>query len=105
MHAPGLAQIATFQDATRPTHLVPDAICAAGSSIPRLFALRGIGKLETMAASEDCVAIKDSNSATTTPNGAEKPMPLTAHVAGRGIEINRIAFGLPFPTSIPVAIF
>jgi hypothetical protein len=35
---------------------------------------------------------------------AEEPMPFTAHVAGRGVQIDGIAFRLPFPASIPVAI-
>ena len=57
-----------------------------------------------MAAGEDCPAVEDGNPATATPSWAEKPMPLTAHVAGRGIEIDGIAFRLPFPASIPVAV-
>jgi hypothetical protein len=35
---------------------------------------------------------------------AEEPMPLTAHLAGRCIEIDRIFFDLPFAAMIPLAI-
>ena len=41
----------------------------------------------------------------TAPTGrADEPMSLTAHVAGRCIEIDRIFFGLPFAAVIPLAI-
>ncbi|WP_177209518.1 hypothetical protein [Sulfitobacter brevis] len=57
-----------------------------------------------MAAREDCTAIEYSNAATAPTDRAEEPMPLTTHVAGRGIEMDWIAFVLPFSASIPLAI-
>ena len=48
VHPLRLAPVTTFQDATRPAHLVADAICSPCSSIPRLFPLRRIGHAENV---------------------------------------------------------
>lgn len=68
------------------------------------FTLRRIGKPIAMAAREDCTAVKDRNPPTAPTGRAEEPMSLTAHVTGRGIEIDRIFFSLPFAAMIPLAI-
>ncbi len=59
VHSLGLAPITAFQDTTRPAHRVADAICPPCCTIPRLFALRGIGQLVAMTAGEDCPAVDD----------------------------------------------
>src|SRR5690606_21327892 len=104
VHSLGLAPVTAFQDATGPAHFIADAICPPCRSIPQFFTLRGIGQPVAMTARKDCPAVEDGNPATTATGRAEEPMPLAAYVAGRGVEIDGIAFGLPFPTSIPVAI-
>jgi len=87
-----------------PTQLIPDPISLAGCSIPRLFALRRVGKLVAVTAGKDCPTVKHGNPPTTPMGRAEEPMPFPAHVAGRCIETDRIAFVLPFSASIPLAI-
>ncbi|MGJ8597942.1 hypothetical protein [Sulfitobacter sp.] len=57
-----------------------------------------------MAARKDCSAVEDRNTATAPTGRAEEPMPLTAQVAGRGIEMDWIAFVLPFSASIQLVI-
>src|SRR5680860_482995 len=104
VHPLGLAPVTAFQNATGPAHFVADTICPPRRTIPRLFSLRRVGQPVAVTARKDCPAVEDSNAATAAPSGAEKPMPLTAHVAGRCIEIDRIFFGLPFAAMIPLAI-
>lgn len=104
VHSLWFAPIATFQNATGPAHFVADTICSPRRAIPRLFSLRRVGQPVAMTAREDCATVEDSNAATAPTGRAEEPMSLTAHVAGRCIEIDRIFFGLPFAAMIPLEI-
>lgn len=61
--------------------------------------------LDALAAEADATSfLSVADPATAPTDRAEKPMPFTAHVAGRRVEIDGIAFRLPFPALIPVAI-
>lgn len=105
MHPLGpVPRFRAIQYSSFPAQLIPNPISLAGRSISRLFTLRRVSETVAMATREDCAAVEDGNAMTAPTGRAEEPMPLTAHMAGCGIEMNWIAFVLPFPPSIPLAI-